>query len=181
MDIAKSLKDVFRKYSRDTRETAWKRISSSRGDAEVHKIIVNPNKDLNTFAKLVFKEWLELDEMIGDEMIGEKFKYQQQESLKRAISTAIMNLKYTAPEVFEFKNGEPSKINTPLDLLISKLRDRGLIPSNINPDRFAALVKTWVNRPVDDRLDFSAERHSDEFVHEKDLPAWRAMQAKSWG
>ena len=72
VDIAKSLETVFKKYSKNTREKAWKKITSKDGEKEVKKIIVDPSRPINTFQKLAtqkecvghkkFSDWLELRE-----------------------------------------------------------------------------------------------------------------------
>lgn len=59
LDIASNLKKSFSKYSRNTRDKAWKRITSAEGEREVDKILLNPERQLNTFQKLAFKEWIE--------------------------------------------------------------------------------------------------------------------------
>lgn len=73
VDIAKSLENVFKKYTKNTREKAWKKITSKDGEKEVKKIIVDPTRPINTFQKLAtqkdecfmpkkFSDWLELRE-----------------------------------------------------------------------------------------------------------------------
>jgi hypothetical protein len=59
LDIASNLKKSFAKYSRSTRDKAWKRITSADGEREIDKILLNPERQLNTFQKLAFKEWME--------------------------------------------------------------------------------------------------------------------------
>ena len=58
LDIAGSLEKSFRKFSKNTREKAWNRITSAEGEREIKKIIQDPNRQLNTFQKLAFKEWM---------------------------------------------------------------------------------------------------------------------------
>lgn len=58
LDIAGSLEKSFRKFSKNTREKAWNRITSTEGEREIKKIIQDPNRQLNTFQKLAFKEWM---------------------------------------------------------------------------------------------------------------------------
>lgn len=61
VDLAKGLEAVFRKYSRGTREKAWERLTSKKGEAEVKKIILDPKRQINTFQKLAtesFSEWV---------------------------------------------------------------------------------------------------------------------------
>lgn len=58
LDIAGSLEKSFRKFSKNTRDKAWDRITSPDGEKEIKKIIQDPNRQLNTFQKLAFKEWI---------------------------------------------------------------------------------------------------------------------------
>jgi hypothetical protein len=53
MDLAKGIESVFRKYTKSTRERAWEKITSRDGEREIKKILVNPNRQLSPFAKLV--------------------------------------------------------------------------------------------------------------------------------
>jgi len=53
MDLAKSIEGVFRKYTRPTRERAWEKITGKDGEKEIKKIMVNPNRQLDMFRKLV--------------------------------------------------------------------------------------------------------------------------------
>lgn len=53
MDLARGIESVFRKYSRSTREKAWDKITSKDGEREIKKIMVDPTRQLSTFAKLV--------------------------------------------------------------------------------------------------------------------------------
>lgn len=69
VDIAKSLENVFKKYSKNTREKAWKKITSKEGEKEIKKIITDPNRPINTFQKLAtqkehykFNDWIKLRE-----------------------------------------------------------------------------------------------------------------------
>jgi hypothetical protein len=66
-DIAKSLEAVFRKYTRNTRTKAWEKITSKDGEKEMKKILQDPTRQVNTFAKLAtqkegligFSAWME--------------------------------------------------------------------------------------------------------------------------
>lgn len=67
VDIAKGLESVFKKYTRQTREKAWDKITSKSGEKEVKKILQDPYRQINTFQKLAtqnesFKNWLEYQE-----------------------------------------------------------------------------------------------------------------------
>lgn len=58
-DIAYSLRDIFKKYTRSTRKIAWKAITSKEGDKLVDKIITNPSVPIVGLPRLLnFKEWL---------------------------------------------------------------------------------------------------------------------------
>lgn len=59
VDLAKALESVFKKYSRSTRDKAWERLTSKKGEAEVKKILVDPKRQINTFQKLAFSEWVD--------------------------------------------------------------------------------------------------------------------------
>lgn len=52
MELARGIESAFRKYTKSTREKAWKKITSRDGEREIKKILVNPNRQLNPFAKL---------------------------------------------------------------------------------------------------------------------------------
>lgn len=136
MDIAKSLRDVFKQHPVHTREMAWERISSKKGDEQVQKLIRNPNRQLNTFNNIAFKEWFE------------SVDPRPREAFLRAISAAVNNLKQTAPEVFEFNNttGEATTIKVSLDELKIKLEDRGLVPPKINSEEFATYVTNFMRK-----------------------------------
>lgn len=58
IDMASSLARVFKKYSRSTREKAWGELNKPDGQKEIKKILQNPDRSLNGFPKLAFKEWL---------------------------------------------------------------------------------------------------------------------------
>ena len=59
--IAKALADVFKKQQRQTRERAWKKLQTGEGKRAVDQLLNNPNRPLNQFPKLAFKEWLDND------------------------------------------------------------------------------------------------------------------------
>lgn len=61
VDLAKSLESVFKKYSRQTRNKAWLKITSKEGEKEIKKILNDPDRPINTFQKLAtesFKDWI---------------------------------------------------------------------------------------------------------------------------
>jgi len=59
VDIANTLADTFKKYSMNTRKKAWKDIISPKGRVQVDKLVRNPNRAINRFQILAFREWLE--------------------------------------------------------------------------------------------------------------------------
>lgn len=71
VDLAKGIGNVFKKYSRATRKRAWERLTSKEGEKEVDKILLDPNRQINTFQKLAnknesFSKWMELRESKKD-------------------------------------------------------------------------------------------------------------------
>jgi hypothetical protein len=65
VDMASSLAGVFKKYTRSTREKAWKDLTDHRGQVEIKKILQDPSRPINTFQKLSFREWLDDDQREG--------------------------------------------------------------------------------------------------------------------
>lgn len=59
VDFADKLRTAFKKYTLTTRERAWNGLSSTKGLAEIDKLLKNPDRSLNTIRNLNFKEWLE--------------------------------------------------------------------------------------------------------------------------
>ena len=53
MDIAKELQKVFKKYAKPTREDAWKKLTSEKGDKMVQGLIKTPDKSLSPFRTLI--------------------------------------------------------------------------------------------------------------------------------
>jgi hypothetical protein len=58
VDIADNLSKVFKKYTRHTREKAWKVLLDTEAEKEMKKLLQDPSRSLNMFSKLNFKEWL---------------------------------------------------------------------------------------------------------------------------
>lgn len=50
--MAKALSHVFKDFSRNTREKAWKRIISPEGLKEMNKLLQDPSRPINGFSKL---------------------------------------------------------------------------------------------------------------------------------
>jgi len=60
-DLINSIRDVFKNYTRETRDKAWhKGILSSEGRNAINKMIKNPSVPITGTARfLKFKEWLD--------------------------------------------------------------------------------------------------------------------------
>jgi hypothetical protein len=128
VDIAKSLENVFKKYSKNTREKAWKKITSKDGEKEINKILIDPNRPINTFQKLAtqkdenaiskgkikFHEWLELREnskvpkkyLAG---LKNKGKYGSKEAMKREIEQFKGKDEYKLNWDADYKDGKRIK------------------------------------------------------------------------
>lgn len=51
-EIADAIRKVFQKYSRGTRDKAWEKLSSKKGQQEIAKLLVNPKRSLSTVRTL---------------------------------------------------------------------------------------------------------------------------------
>lgn len=60
VNLADHLSKSFKKYTRSTREKAWSVITGKEGEKEVKKLLIDPDRSLNMFSKLNFKEWFNL-------------------------------------------------------------------------------------------------------------------------
>lgn len=116
VDIVKNLESVFRKYSRQTREKAWERLTSKQGEKEMVKILNDPSRPVNTFQKLAtdsFKEWLIMEEKIKiwlDDLLDDP------ESPERHVPAGFVGVK-TAWEAIELlKKGNVEEISLDHDL-----------------------------------------------------------------
>lgn len=58
VDIASNLSKTFKKYTKNTRTRAWDVITNKDGEKEVKKLLIDPDRSLNMFSKLNFKEWI---------------------------------------------------------------------------------------------------------------------------
>lgn len=65
VDMAGGLAAVFKKYSRHTREAAWTALTGKDGKKEIDKLIANPDRPINTFQKLSFREWMQVESKVG--------------------------------------------------------------------------------------------------------------------
>lgn len=52
MDLARGIESVFRKYTKNTRDKAWDKITGKDGEREIRKILLDPNRQLSPFGKL---------------------------------------------------------------------------------------------------------------------------------
>ncbi len=57
--LAKAIRDVFKGLSIQVRRKAWSAITSPQGDKEIRKLIITPNRTLNRFQRLSFREWMD--------------------------------------------------------------------------------------------------------------------------
>lgn len=57
VDFVKALRPVFKKYTRHTRTKAWEDLTSKKGDQQMKKILVDPDRPA-LLKQLAFKEWL---------------------------------------------------------------------------------------------------------------------------
>ena len=62
VDMAAALRGVFKDYMRDTRRRAWKKLTTGQGKKDIEKLLNQPSIPLSRFRKLVFAEWLALEE-----------------------------------------------------------------------------------------------------------------------
>lgn len=52
MDLAKAIQTVFKKYTLQTRKSAWKKLHTKKADELFEKLLVNPSRSLNTFRNI---------------------------------------------------------------------------------------------------------------------------------
>jgi hypothetical protein len=57
IDMVKALKPVLKKNTRHAREEAWKKLTDKKGQEQMKKILNDPDRPINTFSTLAFKEW----------------------------------------------------------------------------------------------------------------------------
>lgn len=134
VDIAKGLESVFKKYSRATRKKAWDKITSKKGEKEIEKILVDPNRQVNTFQKLAnesvdqkekilkFSEWIELKETKNSKTksgkkvpakylsgLNKKGKYGSEEAMKKEIDKFRGKSEYKLNWDADYKDGKRIK------------------------------------------------------------------------
>jgi hypothetical protein len=64
-DLVKGFKDVFSRYTKGTRQTAFDRIFSAKGKEEIYKLVNNPARSIGLFRSLItFKEWYDKNQVI---------------------------------------------------------------------------------------------------------------------
>ena len=59
VDMASALRDIFKKYTRGARESAWNSMCSKDGQQEMAKLLNNPSRPISGFRTISFREWLE--------------------------------------------------------------------------------------------------------------------------
>jgi hypothetical protein len=52
MDIAERIQSVFKKYTLNTRKDAWKKLNTPKAKELFEKLLINPDRSLNTFRNL---------------------------------------------------------------------------------------------------------------------------------
>jgi hypothetical protein len=52
MDLVESIRDVFKDYTLSTRKKAWKKLNSSKAKNLFEQLLVNPNRNINSFKSL---------------------------------------------------------------------------------------------------------------------------------
>jgi len=52
MDIAEKIQSVFKKYTLNTRKDAWKKLNTPKAKELFEKLLINPDRSLNTFRNL---------------------------------------------------------------------------------------------------------------------------------
>jgi len=61
VSLAAAIAGVFKRYSRGTRKTAWRAISTGQGKKEVERLLLNPDLPVTRFRRITrrnFKEWM---------------------------------------------------------------------------------------------------------------------------
>jgi hypothetical protein len=53
MEIATALQKVFKKFSLDSRKTAWNKLTSKKGEKLIHELIRTPSQSLSPFRALL--------------------------------------------------------------------------------------------------------------------------------
>ena len=57
--MATALRNVYKKYNRETRRKAWKAITSKKGDELMAKLINQTSRPVSHFRTLSFREWMD--------------------------------------------------------------------------------------------------------------------------
>jgi hypothetical protein len=52
MDIAEKIQSVFKKYTLNTRKDAWKKLNTPKAKELFEKLLINPDRSLNTFRNI---------------------------------------------------------------------------------------------------------------------------------
>ncbi|MHA1949685.1 MAG: hypothetical protein ACW99G_07205 [Candidatus Thorarchaeota archaeon] len=59
--MADSIRNLFKKYTRGARASAWHSLCSREGRQEMDRLLNNPSRPITKFRSMSFKEWLESD------------------------------------------------------------------------------------------------------------------------
>ena len=60
-DLAKAMKDVFKKYTYQSRVAVWDTLQKGAGKKQVELLIQHPDRPLSFFTRLSFKDWMNKD------------------------------------------------------------------------------------------------------------------------
>jgi hypothetical protein len=59
VDMAKALRDVFKKYSYQSRIVAWGALSRGNGEKSLEQLLLHPAEaQISDFSKLSFRDWI---------------------------------------------------------------------------------------------------------------------------
>lgn len=56
MDIVEKIQSVFKKYTLNTRKDAWKKLNTAKAKDLFEKLLVNPDRSLNTFRNIAIEK-----------------------------------------------------------------------------------------------------------------------------
>jgi hypothetical protein len=63
VDMATALRNVYKKYNRETRRKAWKALISKKGQDLMAKLLNQTSRPVSHFRTLSFREWLNESQM----------------------------------------------------------------------------------------------------------------------
>jgi len=59
VDMASALRNVYKKYNRETRRKAWRALTSKKGRDLMDKLLNQTSRPVSHFRTLSFREWLQ--------------------------------------------------------------------------------------------------------------------------